>query len=70
MPPGPGGDLYPEVTPINIFPLIFERCFGEPAVLQDDRSFFSTYDNWGTLWDMDNMPKVWEREHRRGRGKR
>ena len=67
MPPGSGGEIYPEITPINIFPLIFERCFGETAVLQEDRSYFSTYDEWATLWDVDNMPESWGREHKRRR---
>ena len=51
MPPGPGGEVYPELSPVNVFPLIFERCFGEKAILKKDRSYFSTYDEWALLWD-------------------
>lgn len=53
LPPGDGGEVYPELTPVNVFPLIFERCFGEAAVLKEDRSFFSTYEEWSTLWDVN-----------------
>jgi hypothetical protein len=52
LPDGEGGRVYPELSPVNIFPLIFERCFGEPAELREDRSFFSTYAEWSTLWEV------------------
>lgn len=55
LPPGEGGELYPELTPVNVFPLVFERCFGEKAVLRPDRSFFSTYKNWSTFTDVDSL---------------
>lgn len=55
MPPGPGGEVYPELTPVNVFPLVFERCFGEPANLMDDRSYFSTYDQWSKFWNVDHI---------------
>ena len=55
LPPGGGGEIYPELTPVNIFPLIFERCFGETAALKEDRSFFSTYEEWSVLWDVNRV---------------
>jgi len=55
MPPGVGGEVYAEMTPINIFPLIFERCFGEPAVLQEDHGYFSTYENWANFQNTDHI---------------
>lgn len=55
LPDGSGGEIYPEVTPVNIFPLIFERCFGETAALKEDRSFFSTYEEWSVIWDVDRV---------------
>ncbi len=55
LPPGAGGEVYPELTPINLFPLIFERCFGEPAALQADHSYFSTYENWSNFWNTDHI---------------
>ena len=55
LPAGNGGDIYPELTPVNIFPLIFERCFGETAVLKEDRSFFSTYEEWSVLWNVNRV---------------
>lgn len=53
MPDGEGGDIYPEMTLINVFPLIFERIFGEKAKLIPDHSFFSTYDRWSLLTNVD-----------------
>ncbi|MEN8006010.1 MAG: hypothetical protein ABFS42_03305 [Candidatus Krumholzibacteriota bacterium] len=55
LPPGKGGEVYPELTPVNIFPLVFERCFGETAALKEDRSFFSTYEEWSVLWDVNRV---------------
>ncbi len=52
MPPGEGGEAYPELTPVNIFPLVFERCFGEPAQLKPDRSFFSSYEQWADFQEV------------------
>jgi hypothetical protein len=54
MPAGQGGEMYDDMSPINIFPLIFERCFGEAAALQEDHSYFSTYENWSTFWQTDS----------------
>jgi hypothetical protein len=53
MPPGRGGEVYPGLTPVNVFPLVFERCFGKPAQLWPDHSFFSTYDQWSLLRNVD-----------------
>lgn len=53
MPSGPGGEVYAGLTPINVFPLVFERCFGKPASLWPDHSFFSTYDQWSLLTNVD-----------------
>ena len=55
LPEGSGGEIYPELTPVNIFPLIFERCFGETAALKEDRSFFSTYEEWSVIWDVNRV---------------
>ena len=55
MPPGKGGGVYPELTPVNVFPLIFKRCFGVPAALKDDRSFFSTYEQWSLFKNVDHI---------------
>jgi len=55
MPDGKGGNVYPELTPVNVFPLIFERCFGEPAELLDDQSYFSTYQDWSNFWNANSI---------------
>jgi len=55
MPPGKGGDVYPGLTLVNVFPLIFERCFGVPAQLRADHSYFSTYDQWPKFMDVDHI---------------
>jgi hypothetical protein len=57
LPPGSGGEVYPELTPVNIFPLIFERCFGEPARLKPDLTFFSTYDQWSLFTNVDHITR-------------
>jgi len=58
MPPGTGGEVYPTLTPINIFPLIYERCFGEPAVLKADHGYFSTYEDWARFFETDAITDV------------
>jgi len=55
VPEGDGGAVYPEITPVNIFPLVFERCFDAPARLQRDHSFFSTYDQWSLFRNVDDI---------------
>ncbi len=52
LPPGQGGEIYSEITPVNIFPLIFERCFGDPAARREDHSYFSTYAEWSDFWEV------------------
>jgi hypothetical protein len=34
--------LYPSISPVNSFRVVFDRVFGIPQVLLDDRSYFST----------------------------
>ena len=55
MPEGDGGAVHPAITPVNVFPLVFERCFGIPARLQRDHSFFSTYDQWSLFRNVDHI---------------
>lgn len=38
----PGG-LYPEITPLNSFRVVWNRCFGAELPLLDDRSWISPY---------------------------
>jgi hypothetical protein len=57
LPPGQGGEIHPDLTPVNVFPLIFERCYGEAAALKENRSFFSTYEQWSVLRDVDRIMK-------------
>lgn len=57
MPPGQGGEVYPTLTPVNIFPLIFERCLGEPAVLKEDHGYFSTYEHWARFFNTDQITR-------------
>jgi hypothetical protein len=43
----PGSDqgwLYPSITPVNTFPIVFNRYLGQDFELSDDRSYFS---KWG-----------------------
>lgn len=42
----PGGDytaLYPSITPVNSFRVVFDQFFGENLPLLDDNTYFSTY---------------------------
>jgi hypothetical protein len=55
MPPGKGGDIYSGITLVNVFPLIFERCFGIPAQLRTDHGYFSTYDQWSKFLVVDDI---------------
>ncbi len=41
LPNGGGADVYPTITPVNTFRLVFNRYFGESYPLQDDISYFS-----------------------------
>jgi hypothetical protein len=43
----PGGDqgwLYPSITPVNTFPIVFNRYLGQDFELSDERAYFS---KWG-----------------------
>jgi hypothetical protein len=42
--PGGGGDLYPTITPVNTFRIIFNEYFGTQYPLLPDRSYLSNYD--------------------------
>jgi hypothetical protein len=53
MPDGEGGVVYPELSPVNVFPLVFERLFAEPFDPLEDRSYFSTYEDWAAMRDVD-----------------
>lgn len=55
MPEGRGGEVYAGLTPVNVFPLVFERLFGQPTVRKPDHSFFSTYDQWSLLTNVDHI---------------
>ncbi|MBE0566875.1 MAG: hypothetical protein IH621_12995 [Krumholzibacteria bacterium] len=55
MPPGRGDGIDNDVTPVNVFPVVFARCFGEPQPLQDDHSWFSTYDQWSLFRNVDEI---------------
>lgn len=44
--------LYPEITPVNTFRLIFRHCFGVPWELLPDRSYFSPYSDPFKLTDV------------------
>jgi hypothetical protein len=55
LPPGPGGGIGNDVTPVNVFPVVFARIFGESQPLKDDHSWFSTYDQWSLFRNVDEI---------------
>lgn len=57
MPEGQGGGFYHDMTLVNVFPLIFERCFGEPLQMRPDHSYFSTYNQWSKFTNVDHITK-------------
>lgn len=50
--PGPRDSLYRTVTPVNIFPLVFNTFLGMHLPLQRDTSYFSSYDRPYELRDV------------------
>jgi hypothetical protein len=51
----PGGDegwLYPSITPVNTFPVIFNRYFGGEFTLSEDRAYFS---KWGRPFEFTEV---------------
>jgi hypothetical protein len=40
--PGGTSRLYPTISPVNSFRVVFDQIFGVPQALLDDRSYFST----------------------------
>jgi len=55
MPEGPRGEVYPDLTPVNVFPLVFERLYDQASSRKPDHSFFSTYDQWSLLTNVDHI---------------
>ena len=45
--------LYPSITPVNSFRVVFHALFGAPLELEPDTSFFS---NWDRAYDMVPVP--------------
>ena len=43
--PGHNDQLYPTITPVNSFRLVFNHYFGATYPLLPDQSYFSTYDD-------------------------
>lgn len=43
LPPGAAQELYPTITPVNSFRVVFNRLFGGSYPLLEDRSYFTTY---------------------------
>jgi hypothetical protein len=41
LPEGGGQEIYPEISPVNTFRVVFNRYFGGDLPLLEDRSYFS-----------------------------
>jgi hypothetical protein len=56
--PGSGAErLYPTITPVNTFRLVFDAYFGGQYSLLDDSSYFSTYqDPYNFIKEQDDRP--------------
>jgi hypothetical protein len=52
LPGGGDKDLYPEITPVNIFAVIFNYYFGEKLDLLADRSYFYTLKSSYKFYDV------------------
>jgi hypothetical protein len=51
----PGGDqgwLYPSISPVNTFPVVFNRYLGQDFELSDDRAYFA---KWGTPFEFTEV---------------
>jgi hypothetical protein len=44
LPGDAGGRLYPTITPVNSFRVVFDAYFGADYALLSDRTYFSTWD--------------------------
>jgi hypothetical protein len=42
--PGGNDDLYPTITPVNTFRLIFNKYFDQDYPLLEDKALYSAYD--------------------------
>ena len=56
LPPPAAAALYPTITPVNSFRVIFNACFGERYPLLADRSLFSRYAH--PYWFIDVTDRV------------
>jgi hypothetical protein len=56
LPGGGAAKLYPTISPVNSFRVIFDTYFGGHFGLLEDQSYFSTYD---TPFKMQNIPYDW-----------
>ena len=50
--PGGAPELYPSISPVNSFRVVFNRFFGERYPLLEDRTFFSRYSSPYQLLDV------------------
>lgn len=57
FPDGNYAKLYPEITPINTFPIIFNQYFGGSYETFPDKSFFSNYTKKNVLYDVTDLVK-------------
>ena len=52
--------LYPDITPVNTFRLIFKSCFGEDCETLPDREYFSWY---GKPYELVDVTEQIARNH-------
>ncbi len=52
LPQGGDKNLYPEITPVNIFTVIFNYYFGEKLDLLPDKNYFSTAKHLYKFYDV------------------
>jgi hypothetical protein len=50
--PGADSSVYPDISPVNVMPLVLQSLFGEPASLLPDHSY------WSTAQDPANLVEV------------
>lgn len=49
--------LYPELSPVNLFPIVFSEYFGQKVTLKPDKSYFSTAKYLYIFHDVSNQVK-------------
>ena len=58
LPRGGDKNLYPEITPVNIFAVIFNYYFGEKLDLLPDKSYFSTAQHLYNFYDVTKQIQI------------